>query len=207
MRSLLRIYLVALAPTLALAGCQVRDVSREARAADSSRTASAGGEVAPADSLANSVVSETPALGPGIQVTPTDQHNVTRALELELTQQNWTTFLRAADSVGFLRLRDAEVRQYLDQRIVGAREDDAGEKWLESNPKVSSAIENAGMTVKDYFRMGIAVSAASRFIDDPSAAPPTPALKKNAEFLRDHRRDLVRLKDVSNGRPTKIREP
>ena len=207
MRSLLRIYLAALAPMLVVAGCEARDVSREARAADSSRTASAGGEVAPADSLASRVVSETPALGPGIQVTPTDQHNVSRALDVELTQQNWTTFLRAADSVGFLRMRDPEVRQYLDQRIVGAREDDAGEKWLESNPKVSSTIENAGMTVKDYFRMGIAVSAARRFMDDPSAAPPTPTLKKNAEFLRDHRRGLVRLEDVTKGRPTKITEP
>src|SRR5439155_2935585 len=119
--------------------------------------------------------------------------------DLKLTTDNWTKFLHAADSVAALRTRDPGVRQHLDQQIVGAKEDDAGEKWLAANQKVAAAITSAGLTVKDYYRLGITIAAAARFMDNPSAAPPTPAGKENAQFVRDHRSELLHLQEVSRG--------
>jgi hypothetical protein len=58
---------------------------------------------------------------------------------------------------------------------------------------VRRAIEDGGLSVRDYFVMSIAIAAAARFVDDPAAAPATPATRANAEFLRAHRADLDRL--------------
>ena len=120
-------------------------------------------------------------------------------MDLKLTEDNWTKFTRAADSVAALRARDAEVRQYLDQQIVGANEEDAGRKWLEANPKASAAITAAGLSVKDYYRLGLAIAAAARFADNPTAAPPTPAGRENAEFIRSHAAGLQHLRSISGG--------
>jgi hypothetical protein len=57
------------------------------------------------------------------------------------------------------------------------------------------------LSVKDYFVASIAIAAAERFIADPKAAPPTPSLAKNAEFLRSHRLDLDRLRAEREGKP------
>jgi hypothetical protein len=55
--------------------------------------------------------------------------------------------------------------------------------------------------VEDYFVESIAIADADRFIADPGAAPPTPALTKNAEFLRSHQADVERLKALREGKP------
>ena len=145
----------------------------------------------------------TPAVGPGIQVTKTDGRSVMRATDYKLTEDGWKRFLAAADSVAALRARDAEVQQYLAVNLTdaGSTDVDAGVKYLEANPKVSAAIENAGLTVKDYFRLGIATASAARFMRDPKAAPPTPALSDNAKFLQSHAADLGRLEDLTAGKP------
>ena len=161
-------------------------------------TASNGSVAAPASDTTNGAISATtPALGPGIQVTPTDHHNVNRAFDYKLTDNDWSRFLKAADTVAALRARDAEVRTYLGQQIVGAKTDDAGEKWLEANPKVSGAITSAGLTVKDYYRLGLVTAEATRFMNNPASAPPTPAGRANAEFVRNHKADVDHLRTIS----------
>ena len=161
-------------------------------------TASNGSVAAPASDTTNGAISATvQALGPGIQVTPTDQHNVNRAFDYKLTDNDWSRFLKAADTVAALRARDAEVRTYLSSQIVGAKTDDAGEKWLEANPKVSGAITSAGLTVKDYYRLGLVTAEATRFINNPASAPPTPAGRANAEFVAKHKADIEHLRTIS----------
>jgi hypothetical protein len=142
------------------------------------------------------------AIGPGIQVTTTDEHNVNRAFDYKLTDDDWSRFLKAADTVAALRARDPQVRQHLDSQIAGAKTDDAGQKWLESDPKVSGAIASAGMTVKDYYRLGIVTANALRFAANPNSAPPTPAGRSNADFVRNHKADVEHLRSISQGTPS-----
>ena len=157
----------------------------------------------PASDSSNGAISATiAAIGPGIQVTPTDEHNVNRSFDLKLTDDDWAKFLKAADTVAALRARDPQVRQHLDAQIVGAKTDDAGQKWLESDPKVSAAITSSGLTVKDYYRLGIVIATASRFMNNPKSAPPTPAGRANAEFLRHHQADLEHLQSITQGIPS-----
>ena len=180
-----------------------------ARREDATKTDSAAGGVSTTrDSAAgdSSIILDraaTPAVGPGIQVTRTDGRSVMRATDYKLTDDAWKRFLAAADSVSALRARDAEVQKYLAVNLTdaGSTDVDAGVKYLEANPKVSAAIENAGLTVKDYFRLGIATASAARFMRDPKAAPPTPALSENAKFLQSHAADLGRLEDLTAGKP------
>ena len=157
----------------------------------------------PASDSSNGAISATTAaIGPGIQVTTTDEHNVNRSFDLKLTDDDWAKFLKAADTVAALRARDPQVRQHLDEQIVGAKTDDAGQKWLESDPKVSAAITSSGLTVKDYYRLGILTAMAERFMNDPKSAPPTPAGRANAEFLRHHQADVEHLQQITQGVPS-----
>jgi hypothetical protein len=193
------------AATLIGAGCgRSHDRASDSLASDSAtHAATSSGSVAPASDTTNGAISATTAaLGPGIQVTTTDEHNVSRSFDLKLTDDDWAKFLKAADSVAALRARDPQVREHLDQQIVGAKTDDAGQKWLESDPKVAGAITSAGLTVKDYYRLGIVTATAARFINDPRSAPPTPAGRANAEFLRHHQADLQHLQVITRGAPT-----
>jgi hypothetical protein len=165
-------------------------------------TASSAGTVPASDSSNGAISATTAAIGPGIQVTSTDEHNVSRSFDLKLTNDDWAKFLEAADTVAALRARDPQVRQHLDAQIVGAKTDDAGQKWLESEPKVAAAITSSGLTVKDYYRLGIVTATAMRFMNDPNAAPPTPAGRENAKFLQDHKADLEHLKAITQGAPS-----
>lgn len=135
------------------------------------------------------------AVGPGVHVTRTDSKSVTRALEFELTAENFAHFMAAADSIGTLERGDQNVRDYLAKDLddAGSSTADAGLKWLESNAAVSSAITSAGLSVRDYFVASIAIASAARFMNDVEAAPATPTLADNAEFLHGHQEDLVRL--------------
>ena len=189
------------AATMVCVGCgHSQNGARDSVAsADSAAHASAAnGSVAPTSDTTNGAISATTkALGPGIQVTPTDEHNVSRSFDYKLTDNDWSRFLKAADTVAALRARDAEVRSYLGAQIVGAKTDDAGEKWLESNVKVSGAITSAGITVKDYYRLGLVTAEATRFMNNPASAPPTPAGRANAEFVRNHKADVDHLRSIS----------
>jgi hypothetical protein len=49
------------------------------------------------------------------------------------------------------------------------------------------------MSAKDYFVASIAIAQAERFMGDPKAAPPTPTMPANAEFLRRHRAGLAKI--------------
>lgn len=162
--------------------------------------AAAGGEV---DTGALHMTAATPAVGPGVQVTRTDGKSVTRATRYELTPDNFAKFLAAADSLAALTARDSLERAHLTANITdaGSTDADAGLKWLESDSAASRVINAAGISVKDYFVQSIAIAAASHFMADPKAAPPTPTLTRNAEFLRSHKADLDRLSAQRGGNP------
>ena len=203
----MRISTAALAAaTMIGAGCGHRETAaRDSVAATDSaaHAAAANGSVAPTSDTTNGALSANlAAIGPGIQVSSTDEHNVNRALDYKLTDTDWSHFLKAADSVASLRARDPQVRAHLDSTIVGARTDDAGQKWLEADPKVSAAIASAGMTVKDYYRLGIVTANAMRFTSNPNSAPPTPAGRSNAEFVKNHQADVEHLRAISRGTPS-----
>jgi hypothetical protein len=103
--------------------------------------------------------------------------------------------MKAGSSLAFLRARDPQVRAFLEQMGgTRAKNDDASLERLEGNAQVSKAIIDAGISVRDYYTMSIAIASAQRFIDNPSAAPPTPTLSDNAKFLRDHREHLAHLR-------------
>jgi hypothetical protein len=136
----------------------------------------------------------TPA-APAPQPTAEDAKVVRDALEYRLTEDNLNKFMKAGSSLAFLRARDSQVRGYLEQ-LGGSRErnDDAALERLERHAQISQAITDAGLSVRDYYTMSIAIASAQRFIDNPSAAPPTPTLSDNAKFLRDHRQHLAHLR-------------
>jgi hypothetical protein len=166
------------------------------------------GKVGDSDTAARATVADTgqplgatPAAGGVAAVTPTDAKSVRRATEYKLTEDNFTRFIAATDSLSALRKRDPAVAALLDQQIndTGAdgtqvSGDDAGRVHLESNPAISSAIAGAGLSVRDYFVAAIAIAQAERFMGNPKSAPPTPTLGPNAEFLNAHKAQLQKLK-------------
>lgn len=192
-----------LAATTLFSACG-RDRSNDNRA-------SAGGalDTAAGDTASLRTSGATPATGPGIHVTRTDGKSVTRAMRYELTSDNFSHFLAAADSVVAVASRDSAARAALQSNLTdaGSTDNDAGQKWLESIAPVNNAINQAGISVKDYFVAGIAIAAAERFTADPKAAPPTPSLAKNAEFLRSHAADLQRLHTQEALRPVVVSKP
>lgn len=182
--------LAVCAAMLLVAACSNRSAQRD----------TAGGQL---DTAAMRTGAGTPAAGPGVHVTGTDGKSVTRAMRYELTPQNFTAFLAAADSIVALEARDPATRSYLTQPAIdsGTLRTDAGLRYLEANDAISHAVVGAGMSVKDYFVASIAIAAAERFIADPKSAPPTPSLTKNAEFLRAHKLDVDRLRAEREGNP------
>ena len=135
----------------------------------------------------------TPA-APAPQPTAEDAKVVRDALEFKLTEDNLGKFMKAGNSLAFLRARDPQLRGYLES-VAGSREqnDDAALERLESHPQIRKAIADAGLSVRDYYTMSLAIASAQRFIDNPESAPPTPSLRDNAKFLRDHRDHLAHL--------------
>jgi hypothetical protein len=186
----------------ALIGACGRDRSSDTQAA-------AGTVDATADTAALRTSGATPATGPGIHVTRTDGKSVTRAMRYELTPDNFSHFLAAADSVVAVASRDSSARVALQTNLTdaGSSDNDAGRKWLEAIAPENAAINQAGLSVKDYFVAGIAIAAAERFITDPKAAPPTPSLTRNAEFLRSHTADLEKLHTQEGLRPVVVSKP
>ena len=161
------------------------------------------------DSASLTTTGATPAAGPAVHVTRTDAKSVSDATQYAITADNFTRFLAAADSVVALQARDSAVRTFLGQNLTdaGSTDVDAGLKWLESNAAVSNAINSAGISVRDYFVEAIAIAAAERFMDKPDAAPPTPTLSTNAEFLRTRKADLARLQSLREGKPAVVVKP
>jgi hypothetical protein len=141
----------------------------------------------------------TPTAGGVAAVTPTDAKSVTRATEYKLTEDNFTRFVAATDSLAALRKRDPQTAAFLDQQITdngsGTRvtDNNAGRTHLENNPAIVNAISAAGLSVKDYFVASIAIAQAERFMGNPKSAPPTPTLGPNAEFLNSHKSQLQHL--------------
>jgi hypothetical protein len=125
---------------------------------------------------------------------------VRKAEEYKLTDDNFRHFIQASDSLDALRRRDPRARAFLDQNITddgtGTRvtTNDAGVKHLGAGSVVSNAINSAGISVPDYFVTAIAIAQAERFMGNPKAAPPTPALSANAAFLNAHSAELKALR-------------
>jgi hypothetical protein len=157
--------------------------------------------VATRDSSIIQTTAATPAVGPLIQVTKTDAKSVHDATQYRLTNENFGKFVQVAESLSVLRARNPQVRQ-LDERSLtnaGSTEENAGLKLLESDTTINNTIARGGLSTRDYFVMGIAIAGASRFINDPKAAPPTPSEEENAKFLHAHAAELNRLRDLSRG--------
>jgi hypothetical protein len=148
----------------------------------------------------------TPAAGGTAQVTATDAKSVTKATEYKLTDTNFRQFLAASDSLAALRARDPQARAFLDKDVSDAgtgtqvSDNDAGIKHLEAYAPIASAITSAGISVRDYFVAAIAIAQAERFMGNPKAAPPTPALSSNAQFLNAHQSELQALRARGGGR-------
>jgi hypothetical protein len=160
---------------------------------DAGRASDSAAGVANVDTT-RATTAVTPA-APAPPPTAEDAKVVRDALEFKLTEDNLNKFMKAGSSLAFLRARDPQVRAFLEQMGgTRAKNDDASLERLEGNPQVSKAIIDAGISVRDYYTMSIAIASAQRFIDNPSAAPPTPTLSDNAKFLRDHREHLAHLR-------------
>jgi predicted pyridoxine 5'-phosphate oxidase superfamily flavin-nucleotide-binding protein len=145
----------------------------------------------------------TPAAGGVVAVTAADAKAVTSATEYKLTEDNFTKFVAASDSLAALRKRDPQTAAFLDQQIndggtngTTVTANNAGRKHLENNPAVSNAISSAGLSVRDYFVAAIAIAQAERFMGNPKAAPPTPTLGPNAAFLNGHKAQLAHLRTL-----------
>jgi hypothetical protein len=184
------------AALVALSACKgARDAARD----------SASGAVDSTTALRDTTVlretGATRAIGPLVEVTKTDSRSVRDATGFQVTEANLAKFVQASESLAVLRARDPEVRKLGERYLAeaGSTESDAGLKLLESNKAVSDAITASGLSVRDYYVMAIALASAERFIDDPSAAPPTPSSEKNANFLRQHTAELARLRELTRG--------
>ncbi len=195
--------------TLLLASAMCFAACGRDRSNDNQASAAGAVDTTTIDTAALTTLGATPATGPGIHVTRTDGKSVTRAMRYELTSDNFSHFLAAADSVVAVASRDSAARAALQSNLTdaGSTDNDAGRKWLEANAPVNTAINQAGISVKDYFVAGIAIAAAERFMADPKAAPPTPSLAKNAEFLRSHASDLQQLHAQETFHPIVISKP
>jgi hypothetical protein len=160
---------------------------------EASRASDSAAGVVAADT-AQAATALTPA-APAPQPTAEDAKVVRDALEFRLTEDNVNKFIKAGNSLAFLRARDSQVRGYLES-IGGSREknDDAALERLERHAQISKAITDAGLSVRDYYTMAIAIASARRFVDNPAAAPPTPTLSDNAKYLRDHKEHLAHLR-------------
>jgi hypothetical protein len=154
-------------------------------------------------SAGTSLTTVTPAVGPGVQVTRTDAKSEQKALEYELTQDNFAKFLAAADSIAALEGRDSATRNHLAANITDAAstDADAGLRWLESSDSLNRVINSAGISVRDYYVTSLAAAAAARFLNDPKAAPGTPTLRKNADFLKTRQTDLEHLQALRENKP------
>jgi hypothetical protein len=139
------------------------------------------------------VAAEVPTADPAVQVTPADGREVQRSLQFQLTDDNFARFVDASQRLSYLRAREPSVRAALQQ---GPTEGDEqrGLERLERNAQVSQAIEAAGLSVRDFFVMAIAVASAERFLDNPAGAPPTRVGRSNAEFLQGKRAELGQLR-------------
>ena len=196
----------ALALAAALAAC-----SRS----ENSTTDSAAGNVAAAAATVDTGLNNaaTPVAGGTAQITPTDAKSVEHATEYKLTDENFRQFVAASDSLVALRRRDPAVRALFDKEVSDAGVNtqvstmNAGRKRLEENPAIANVIQSTGMSAKDYFVASIAIAQAERFMGNPKAAPPTPTLPANAEFLQKHQAELSALRTLERGASTPVATP
>jgi hypothetical protein len=145
----------------------------------------------------------TPVAGGAAVVTPTDAKSVRRATEFKLTEDNFRHFVAASESLAVLRKRDPQAAAFLDQGIsdngwgTTVTANNAGRKHLENLPAVSRTINTTGLSETDYLVAAIAIAQAERFMGNPKAAPPTPTLAPNAEFLNAHKAELDKLRKLN----------
>jgi hypothetical protein len=185
-----------------IAAAAVAACTKDSHPADSkeAKLAAERAQVVDTGSAASSAT--TPVAGGAAAVTPSDAKSVTRATEFKLTEDNFRRFIAASESLAVLRKRDPAAAAYLDQQIndggsgTTVKATNAGRKHLEANPMVSGMINAAGMSETDYLVAAIAIAQAERFMGNPKAAPPTPTLGPNAEFLNAHKAELERLRKL-----------
>lgn len=188
---------------LALLGAAV--VTAACSRQDRTTTDSAAGAVSADKADIGHALSVTPAAGGAAQVTSTDAKSVRLATEYKLTDENFAKFVKASDSLAVLRKHDGMVNALLNEQITDGATgtyvsgSNAGVQHLESNARINNAIVSTGMSVPDYFVASIAIAQAERYMDDPKAAPPTPAFNSNIRFLQAHRAELRAMRERGKG--------
>lgn len=193
----------ALALSAAMAAC-----SRSENSTTDSAAGNVGAAATAIDTGMNNAA--TPVAGGTAQITPTDAKSVEHATEYKLTEQNFRQFIAASDSLVALRQRDPAVRTLFDKEVSDAGVNtqtstmNAGRKRLEENAAIANVIQSTGMSAKDYFVASIAIAQAERFMGNPKAAPPTPTLPDNAEFLQKHQAELSALRKLEGGASTPV---
>jgi hypothetical protein len=136
-----------------------------------------------------------PTAGPLPPVaTAADAGLVMDATEFRITDQNYQQFVRASEALSYLRARDMNVRSMLDQAGTTA-DSTTGSilERLERHPQIAQAINDAGMSVRDYYVMAIALHSAQRHAANPEGAPPASVGRANAEWASRNRSQLARL--------------
>lgn len=140
------------------------------------------------------ITTTTAPVGPITAVPAADGDLMRDAMEYRITDEQFASFAKASEALAFLRSRDMNVRSMLEQ--AGTSADTTTRSLLErleNHPQVSQAITNAGISVRDYYVMAIALANARRHAGNPEGSPPTPAGRTNAEWLAKNQSRLARL--------------
>ncbi len=140
------------------------------------------------------ITTTTAPVGPIPTVPAADGDLMRDALQYEITDQQFANFVRASEALAFLRSRDMNVRSMLEQAGTAA-DTTTGSllQRLENHPQVSLAINNAGISVRDYYVMAITLANARRHAGNPEGSPPTRVGRTNAEWYARNQAQLTRL--------------
>jgi len=144
------------------------------------------------------VSSVVPTAGPAPAPSADDPEIVRRAMEFRLTDENVSQFVKASEALALVRARDPQARTLIEtqKRSENPAEGRRGGtlEALEGNAAISGAIAGAGMKVRDYLVMAVAIASAQRFAANPAEAPPTAVSRDNAEYARTNRSRLAQLR-------------
>jgi hypothetical protein len=155
------------------------------------------------DSAAGTAVMDTtrasargPTAGPAPAPSADDPDVVRQSLELELTDENIGKFVRASESLALVRARDPNARARLERfnSTDASAGNDGTLESLERDSVIAGVLSSAGLSVRDYMALSIAIASAQRFADRPQDAPPTGSARENAEVVRRNRAALAKLR-------------
>jgi hypothetical protein len=144
------------------------------------------------------VSAAVPTAGPAPTPSADDPEIVRRAMEFRLTDENVAQFVRASEALALVRARDPQARTLLEaqKRSENPAEGRRGGtlEALEGNAAIAGALTGAGIKVRDYLVMAVAIASAQRFAANPAEAPPTAVSRDNAAYAQANRAKLAQLR-------------